>query len=174
MSVLDNYICKKAARFAQAKHEKQPRRYTGEPYFNHLVEVAVTLAWAGEGEDTVSAGFLHDTLEDTNTTFFELADEFGLNIATLVDEVTDIAPPKEGMNREKRKEIERNHLRAASPCGKSVKLADMLSNTPSIIARDPGFAKIYLPEKRLLLPYLKAGNPLLFEMASSFLSKARV
>jgi (p)ppGpp synthase/HD superfamily hydrolase len=171
-SILRTGLCQKAYRFALAKHGDQKRKYTGEPYINHPVEVAVTLDWAGEDEATVCAGFLHDTIEDTDTTFFELIDEFGVDIATLVVEVTDVAPPGPNINRARRKEIERNHLRSASPRGKSVKLADTLSNTPSILALDPGFGRVYLQEKRLLLPYLREGNPLLFEEARRFLGKA--
>jgi (p)ppGpp synthase/HD superfamily hydrolase len=172
MSIINtNRLCSRAAKFAAEKHKYQKRNYTREPYFNHCVEVAVTLEWAGEDEETICAGLLHDTIEDTPTTFFELVDVFGVDIATLVSEVTDIAPPTEGMNRAQRKEIERNHLRAASPRGKSVKLADIMSNTVSIAERDPGFAKVYLPEKKLLLPFLREGNPLLYERASAIVAK---
>ena len=168
--IINTGLCKKAARFAQERHAKQQRKYTGEPYFNHLVEVAVTLDWAGEDEATVCAGFLHDTLEDTDTTFFEIGEHFGLEVATLVDMVTDIAPSG-GLNRARRKELERNHLRNASPAGKSLKLADLLSNTPSIMERDPKFGRVYLEEKRLLLPFLREGNPVLYRMASNVLQR---
>lgn len=181
MNIIKSELCQKAARFARERHDRFPkkpenrfRKYTGEPYFNHCVEVAVTLAWAGESEEVISAGFLHDTIEDTDTTFFDLVDHFGIYTATLVAEVTDIAPPAEGMNRAQRKEIERNHIRSASYCGKSIKLADMLSNTSSIVERDLKFARVYVPEKRLLLPFLRDGNPLLFKQASEMLAKAPI
>jgi (p)ppGpp synthase/HD superfamily hydrolase len=176
--VINTGLCKKAARFARERHDRFPkkpenrfRKYTGEPYFNHVVEVAVLLDWAGEEEHTVCAGFLHDTLEDTETTFFELGEHFGLHVATLVDMVTDVAPPQAGLNRAQRQAIERNHLRGASPEGKSLKLADVCSNTVSIMERDPKFGPVYLEEKRLLLPFLRGGNPLLFAQASHILSK---
>lgn len=173
-SILGTGLCKKAYRFAKERHGDQKRKYTGEPYINHTVEVAVTLDWLGYDENLVCAGFLHDTLEDTDTEFFELVHEFDVDIANLVAEVTDVAPPAAGLNRAKRKEIERNHLRNASPRGKTLKLADSYSNTPSIIERDPGFAKVYIHEKRLLLPYLKAGDPTLFKLVSDVLRNAPV
>jgi hypothetical protein len=85
--------------------------------------------------------------------------------------VTDVAPPEKGLNRAARKHIERNHLRNASPGGKSVKLADICSNSGSIMERDAKFGRVYLEEKRLLLPYLRGGNPLLFEQASHIIQR---
>ena len=62
-----------------------------EPYINHLAEVAQLLADATDGDDLdlVLAGLLHDTIEDTETTYDELVTEFGAVVADLVAEVTD-------------------------------------------------------------------------------------
>jgi (p)ppGpp synthase/HD superfamily hydrolase len=86
---------------------------------------------------------------------------FGHDIADLVSDVTNITRKSDG-NRRIRKEIERKHLAAASPKAKTIKLADMLDNLPSIIEYDPNFALIYVMEKRALLEVLAEGDKSLY------------
>lgn len=160
-----------AADFAEYIHISQARKYTGEPYFNHLVEVAMTLHWSGCNERVVAAGFLHDCVEDQNVDSRELAALFGMEVARLVVEVTDVSKPGDG-NRAFRKYLDREHLAKASPWGKTIKLADLISNTRNIVQHDPVFAKVYLAEKRDLLPYLKAGNTRLYELACETTDRA--
>jgi len=57
------------------------------------------------------------------------------------------------------------HLSTASPEAQTVKLADLISNTRSIVEHDPVFAKVYMREKLLLLDVLHRGNKLLFDRA---------
>jgi len=57
------------------------------------------------------------------------------------------------------------HTQAASPRAKTVKLADLIDNSYSISEHDPGFAKIYMAEKKRLLVVLREGNPTLYAMA---------
>ena len=81
-----------AAEFAARRHTGMARKGRGnEPYVNHLAEVANLLAVATDGVDAelVAAGWLHDTIEDTETTREELAEEFGARVADIVVEVTD-------------------------------------------------------------------------------------
>src|SRR5580765_3456861 len=81
-----------AARFAAEKHAQQKRKgASGEPYFNHLVEVAELIASSSQELDAelVMAALLHDTVEDTGVTLQELEERFGKDVAALVDEVTD-------------------------------------------------------------------------------------
>ena len=60
-------IIEKARAFAAGKHASQKRKYTDQPYFNHLEAVASTLQSAGVMEPTVlAAAYLHDTVEDTD------------------------------------------------------------------------------------------------------------
>ncbi len=75
--------------FAAAKHAQQ-KRASGKPYTSHLVYVAYLLADQRFDAATVEAGLLHDTLEDTETTLEELSQEFGKEVADLVDSVTKI------------------------------------------------------------------------------------
>ena len=85
-------LISEAADLAAHRHNGMARKGRGnEPYINHLAEVANLLAAATDGADAelVAAGWLHDTVEDTNTTREELAQKFGARVAALVVEVTD-------------------------------------------------------------------------------------
>src|SRR6185437_1069822 len=112
---------------ATRRHSGQPRkRRRDEPYINHLVEVAnlLSAATAGADAELVAAGWLHDTIEDTETTREELAQRFGRRVADLVAEVTD------DMNLSKRERRQRQIIDAPgkSDGAKLVKIADKISN----------------------------------------------
>ncbi|MCA9694515.1 MAG: HD domain-containing protein [Nannocystaceae bacterium] len=72
-------------------HRAQRRKYPNAdvPYMSHCAGVAITLARHGFADDVVAAGALHDVLEDTSTTYEELAAEFGARIAELVRLVSE-------------------------------------------------------------------------------------
>lgn len=155
----------KAVEFAAKAHSTQVRKYTGEAYFVHCAEVAAMVSETYDCcDEMVAAAYLHDVIEDTNWTFVDLSVKFGNVVAQLVREVTDVSQPEDG-NRAKRKAIDRDHFRGASHGAQTIKLADMISNTSSIVERDPKFAKVYMHEKLLLLPYLKEGDDKLFTRA---------
>ena len=75
---------KQAYEFAKTLHEGQFRQ-SGEPYIIHPLNVAYILASMHADRDTVIAGILHDTIEDTNTTKEEIENLFGTDVANLVD-----------------------------------------------------------------------------------------
>lgn len=79
-----------AAVFAAIKHGEQKRK-TGEPYLIHPIAVAEILMSIGMDADTVCAGLLHDTIEDTDTTEEELATTFGREVGVMVQAVTKIS-----------------------------------------------------------------------------------
>ena len=83
-------IVKKAYYYAERLHEGQTRQ-SGEPYIIHPLNVAYILANIYADRDTICAGLLHDTLEDTNVTKDEIAHDFNPIIANLVDGVTKIS-----------------------------------------------------------------------------------
>ena len=79
----------RAYQYAFNQHIHQVR-HSGEPYIIHAIEVCYILATLNAGPSTLVAGFLHDTVEDTDTTLDDIKNLFGEDIATLVDGVTKI------------------------------------------------------------------------------------
>ena len=82
-------MIRRAFDFALAAHIAQ-KRYSGEPYFSHAFETAKTLAELGMGPITISAGLLHDTLEDGQVKPETIQKEFGEEVLFLVDGVTKL------------------------------------------------------------------------------------
>ena len=152
--------------FAARAHAGQVRKYTGEPYINHPIEVANIVATVPHDEAMLAAAFLHDVVEDCGVANEEVATRFGPDVAELVHWLTDAARPEDG-NRAARKAIDRAHIADAPPRAKTVKLADLISNTSSIVVRDPGFAKVYMAEKALLMPLLTDGDARLWADAQA-------
>ena len=83
-------IVTKAYEYAKELHNGQMRQ-SGEPYISHPLNVAYILTEMHADRDTICAGLLHDTLEDTNITKEDIAHDFNQNVANLVDGVTKIS-----------------------------------------------------------------------------------
>ena len=156
-----------AFRFARDAHESvgQCRKYTGEPYIVHPLAVAILVRSVPHTTAMLAAALLHDVVEDTPVTLHEIASRFGAETAELVDWLTDVSRPEDG-NRATRKHLDLLHTAKASPAAKTIKLADLIDNTKSISAHDPGFWQRYRKEKRALLKVLHEGDPALWRMAS--------
>ena len=138
-----------AYEFAARAHSGQKRKYTGEPYIVHPVEVATILAGIGcEDEDMLCAALLHDVVEDCEVQIEQIEAEFGKRVAELVWGLTD---DKIEGNRATRKRHDLERLKETSPDVKTIKCCDLVSNTRDIALHDKGFAKVYLAEKRALL-----------------------
>jgi (p)ppGpp synthase/HD superfamily hydrolase len=163
-------VVRKAQVYAMAAHASvgQRRKYTNEPYIVHPAEVAKIVAGVpGSTPDMVAAAWLHDVVEDTGCTFTDIHMTFGIDIATLVGWLTDVSKPEDG-NRAARKAIDRAHSAEAPAEAQTIKLADLISNSRSIMEHDPAFAKTYLEEKRLLLAVMTRGDAGLHARASEF------
>uniref|UniRef100_A0A915P392 Protein Wnt n=1 Tax=Meloidogyne floridensis TaxID=298350 RepID=A0A915P392_9BILA len=122
----DMFIVIKAADFAARRHRFQMRRDGRTPYINHPVGVAYLLTSVGNITDpaTLAAAYLHDTIEDTKTTFEELVEEFGTEIAEIVLECTDNTK----LSKQERKNEQVEKASKCSHKAKLVKLADKLYN----------------------------------------------
>ena len=83
-------IVKRAYEYADTLHKGQMRQ-SGEPYISHPLNVAYILAEMHADRDTICAGLLHDTLEDTKVTKEEIAENFNSDVANLVDGVTKMS-----------------------------------------------------------------------------------
>jgi (p)ppGpp synthase/HD superfamily hydrolase len=132
----DVILIARAADFAARRHVRQRRKgAAAEPYLNHAAEVACLLAEATGGEDAVlvAAGWLHDTLEDTETKRDELAQLFGEDVALLVGEVTD----DKSLPKAERKRLQIAHAPEKTDRAKALKIADKISNLRSLMASPP-------------------------------------
>ncbi len=148
--------------FAIERHEGQTRRGTGLPYITHPIAVSYLVAQYKRSKhlsELVAAAILHDVLEDTPTTFAELADRFTPLVASLVFELTS-----------DRAQIDRMGKVAylkAKMCGMSsyaltIKLADRLHNicdrpsdkvvreTVEILAHVQAHRRLTVPQKSLV------------------------
>ena len=159
-------MVERARVFATAAHAAvgQVRKYTFEPYIVHPAEVAKIVRDAGGTEAMVAAAWLHDTVEDTGVTIETIRAEFGTEVAELVGWLTDVSRPEHG-NRAHRKALDRAHSAMAPAEAQTVKLADLIVNTRSIMEHDVAFAKTYLEEKRLLLEVMTKGDATLMAIA---------
>lgn len=163
-------IVEKARIFATAAHAAvaQVRKYTGEPYIVHPAEVAgIVDSVEGATFEMVAAAWLHDVVEDTGVTIETIRAEFGDEVADIVGWLTDVSTPEDG-NRAVRKAIDRAHTADAPATAQTIKLADLISNTRSIMAHDEKFAKTYLEEKRLLLSVMTKGDTGLMATARKY------
>lgn len=169
-----------AAQFAAAKHSQQKRKGAGgEPYINHLIEVAELVASSSNALDTelVMAGFLHDTVEDTGVTLTELTDRFGSDVASLVAEVTD----DKSLPDKIRKRLQVENAPHKSERAQTLKLADKISNLRSIVISPPvGWSlerkRQYFEWAKAVVDALTAPNPVLkpeFEKTYSMISQLK-
>jgi GTP diphosphokinase / guanosine-3',5'-bis(diphosphate) 3'-diphosphatase len=129
-------IILKAAQFAAHKHKDQRRKDAhASPYINHPIELANVLRQEGLVEDpqVIAAALLHDTIEDTETSYGELRGQFGVQIAEMVAEVTDT----KWLEKRSRKRLQISKSARASHGARLVKLADKICNVRDIIASAP-------------------------------------
>jgi GTP pyrophosphokinase len=125
----DLEVLERAYRFSERSHLGQ-QRASGEPYVSHPLEVASLLVDFKMDVLTVTAGLLHDVLEDTSTTKADLEAEFGKEIAELVDGVTKIGKLAFSSREERQAENFRKMLVAMARDLRvlMIKLADRLHN----------------------------------------------
>ena len=136
-------LIKKAYNYMEKKHEGQFRK-SGEPYKYHLIEVAYTLATFNVGPTTIAAGLLHDVVEDTDTSIEEIDENFGEDVAFLVDGATKIRKLSKGSYEDYQAE---NHRKIFIAMAKDlrviiIKLADRLHNMRTLSSHQPEKQKI--------------------------------
>lgn len=125
-----------AADFAATRHRNQRRKGpSSEPYVNHVIEVAHYLAASGAGDDhiLVAAGFLHDTVEDTDTTLGEVDALFGPEVALVVAEVTD----DKALRKDVRKQLQIDTIARKSRRAQLLSIADKTANLRSLVRDCP-------------------------------------
>lgn len=148
--VIENDNLELAREFAKIKHSETGaiRKGSGKPYFVHPEMVAdIALAYGGSDRE-VEACYLHDTLEDTNTTAEELEAVFGAQVAQIVEEVTNFKPEVDRLGKEN---YINQELIELSDEALFVKLCDMYAN--SLDNPKPGQAERVCRNLQYLLDY---------------------
>lgn len=125
----------RALAFASEAHKGQCRLDANKiPYINHPIDVCLVLSQAGiNDEDILSAGMLHDVIEDCGISHSDLVAEFGLNVANLVLEVSD-DPNLKG---DKRKQAQIEKVKLMSDSAKLIKVADKICNLKDLLWNPP-------------------------------------
>jgi (p)ppGpp synthase/HD superfamily hydrolase len=159
--------------FATAAHGAidQRRKYTNAPYIMHpeaVVKLVQTVDW--HTHEMVCAAWLHDVLEDTKVQTSDIDRFFGGEIGTMVYRLTDCG--HEVGNRAKRKAMDRQRLAESSREVQTIKVADLIDNTPYIVQHDPEFARVYLREMRELLDVLRDADTVLWGQANTLLKQS--
>ncbi len=159
-------LVEKAKQFATTSHKRinHLRKYTNQSYTVHLASVANIVASVTDDDEMVAAAWLHDVVEDTPATLYDVEKKFGKGVAELVENLTDISLPGEG-NRAARKRLDRQHIARASSRAKTIKLADLIDNALDICKHDAAFADLYLQEMSELLEVLDEGDTTLYRRA---------
>ena len=142
-------LVEKALEFANNAHYGQYRKYSGESYIVHPIEVMEIVKEYIDDPAVHAAALLHDVVEDCDVTMSEIGFHFGPRISSMVGDLTDVSKPING-NRAARKEIDRQHSAKASP--------------------DSHFAKVFMREKSLLLEVLTEGNIDLYNRAADMVA----
>lgn len=158
--------------FAREAHKKQFRKYTGDPYIVHPLDVLHKMLTAIDAVSASSvahvrllqlmrpylqACLLHDVVEDCEVSLSTIEKEFGFEVAEAVYWVTDTLTKAQG-NRATRKRLEALRIAHAPLPSRCVKLCDIASNTGSIVENDPHFAVPYIKEKAYLLSIMRKFN----------------
>jgi guanosine-3',5'-bis(diphosphate) 3'-pyrophosphohydrolase len=119
-------LAREAFEFAAEAHEGQERKGDGSPYINHPISLARLLVEAGhDDEELLAATFLHDVVEDTDTTLEEIDEAFGSGVHDLVAAMTedkDIEPY------ERRKDHHRDQVEAGGERAVLIYAADKVAN----------------------------------------------
>ncbi|MCC8359654.1 HD domain-containing protein [Salinimicrobium sediminilitoris] len=165
----------KALEFARKAHGEQLRKYSEELYIEHPKRVAETVRTVSHTTEMICAAYLHDVVEDTPVEIEEIKKKFGNKVAQLVEELTDeyVTEKYPHLNRRRRKDKEVERQATISNEAKTIKLADVIDNTPDIVKNNPSFGPKYLSEMDKLTRVLVGGDPILFEKACKEVSEGK-
>lgn len=153
--------------YARHIHKDQVRKYTGNPYADHLAEVvgiAMSVGWHKpeiHPDAFMATCWLHDSVEDQGVQYDDLVRGYGEQVADAVLLLSDL----ETGNRASRKRQSCERLATAPGWVQTIKVSDLISNTSSIVKHDPEFALTYLAEKRVLLDAMTKADPRLVKIA---------
>ncbi|MCF0075160.1 metal-dependent phosphohydrolase [Dyadobacter sp. CY261] len=159
--------------FVKEMHGEQKRKYTGAPYYTHLLSVADRVdQFRSSGYETEIA-LCHDLIEDTECSLADLSSKLmslGYHIdedeviLAGVDDLTDKYTHQKypSLNRAQRKKLEGARIIGSRPIAQTVKYADIIDNMLSLAEHDPGFARVYAREVDGYLWKINQGNQELY------------
>jgi len=150
-TLLEMTLSQYAASIAQDKHARQIRKFSGEPYFVHPSSVANILKKYTKDEEIIAAGYLHDTIEDTKTTYEELKTTFSKRIANLVKELTSVRREVVKLGKA---EYLLKKMQKMSEAALFIKLADRLDNVSDFDSASQKFKDKYIKETNYILDNL--------------------
>ncbi len=150
---------------ATKRHEGQYRMGPNPlPYVVHCKEVAETVARFGGSDAAIAAAWLHDTVEDTETTLVEISRLFGKMVAALVEEVTD----DPSLSKEEQRKAQIASAPHKSAGAAMIKAADQMSNMLSLVTSPPDWTHeqrlAYIRKARAVV----AGLPIPPELRADF------
>ena len=153
-------LIKEIERFTRKAHKGQ-RQATGKPYIQHPLEVASLLKKWKQEDEVISAGILHDTVEDCDISLSEIKKKFGKRVAFLVDGMSWTLVKRGGKQVKDEPATKQKFVDYSKkdPSLVLIKLADMISNIPNIRAKSQRkfiIEKAYPRAKSFWLPFMKA------------------
>lgn len=157
----ESVVAFEAMKFAREVHKNQKRKYINTNYSDHLAEVAGIVSTVEHNSYIIATAWLHDCIEDQNVSVEYLKENFGSAVAYGVNALSDL----EQGNRKTRKELARKRLSEADGWVQTIKAADIISNTYTIVEHDKKFAELYLKEAIAMLDVLNGANRQLVHMA---------
>ncbi|MGN7890451.1 metal-dependent phosphohydrolase [Dyadobacter endophyticus] len=170
--------------YVKQMHGEQKRKYTGAPYYTHLLSVADRVnRYARNGYETEIA-LCHDLIEDTECSLADLSYklmslgysvEEDVVILAGVDDLTDKYTSEKypSLNRAQRKELEGARIVSSRPVAQTVKYADIIDNMLSLAEHDPGFARVYAREVDGYLWQINMGNKELYAACCQLLTEVK-
>jgi (p)ppGpp synthase/HD superfamily hydrolase len=145
----DSQLIRRALRFSKKKHAEQTRKFDGGPYIVHPIRTAKTIGELTNDSEMMAAALLHDTLEDTKTTYRELKRLFGPRVAKLVKELT--SEPKKRKGHPSKAEYLTWKMKNMSRDALLIKLADRLDNVSDFEDADFTFISRYRAQTDYIL-----------------------
>ena len=154
-----NAKVKKARDFATKMHQGQKRK-GGEDYINHPIHVAENVAKFKDSKEInqlIEAAYLHDTIEDTSATYYDIVKEFGPGVASIVLELTTDEDMKRELGKKRYLQIK---LKNMSSWALVIKLCDRLDNVSDLKKCEKTFRDKYIDETKEIISYLEANREL--------------
>lgn len=155
--------------YVKEMHGAQKRKYTGAPYYTHLLSVADRVEQYVRSGYEIEIALCHDLIEDTECSLADLSSklmslgynvEEDVEILAGVDDLTDKYTHERypDLNRAQRKKLESMRIVGSRPIAQTVKYADIIDNITSVAEHDRGFARVYAREIDSYLWKIDKGN----------------